>query len=85
MANNNLTPESQAAFELSVYLCAYLKEWQRETGYSAEDFKEAVDWIDNYFKAHPITEQNENIYLLTMAAAAYHEGKERGAQECRNQ
>lgn len=35
MANNNLTPESQAAFELSVYL----KAWQRETGYSAEDFK----------------------------------------------
>ena len=81
MANNNLTPESQAAYELSVYL----KAWQRETVYSAEDFKEAADWIDDYFKAHPITEQNENIYLLTMAAAAYHEGKERGAQECRNQ
>lgn len=81
MRNNNLTPESQAAFELSVYL----KAWQRETGYSAEDFKEAADWIDNYFKAHPITEQNSNVYLLTMAAAAYHEGKEREAQECKNQ
>lgn len=75
MANNNLTSESQAAFELSVYL----KAWQRETGYSAEDFKEAADWIDNYFKAHPITEQNANIYMLTMTAAAYHAGKEKGA------
>ena len=80
MANNNLTPESQAAFELSVYL----KAWYKETGYSSEDFKEAADWIDNYFMAHPITEQNANIYMLTMTAAAYHEGKERGTAKCQS-
>ena len=74
MANNNLTPESQAAFELSVYL----KAWYKETGYSNEDFKEAADWMDNYFKEHPTTDQNANIYMLTMTAAAYHAGKERG-------
>ena len=73
----NLTPESQVAFELSVYL----KAWQRETGYSADDFKEAADWIGDYVKAHPITDQNENIYMLTMTAAAYHAGKERGKAE----
>ena len=73
----NLTPDSQAAFKLSVYLRA----WQRETGYSADDFKEAADWIGDYVKAHPITDQNENIYMLTMTAAAYHAGKERGKAE----
>lgn len=62
-------------------LSAYLKAWQRETGYSADDFKEAADWIDNYLKEHPITEQNEKIYMLTMAAAAYHSGKERRKAE----
>ena len=81
MADINLTPESETAFELSVYL----KAWQKETGYSAEDFKEVADWMDDYFKTHPITDQNEDIYLLTMTAAAYHEGKEKGAQECKNQ
>ena len=80
MANDKLTPESAAAFELSVYL----KAWQKETGYSEDDFKEAADWIDDYFKAHPITDQNANIYMLTMTAAAYHAGKEKGAAECQS-
>lgn len=61
MANENLTPESNALFELSVYL----KAWQRETGYNKADFEEAADWIDNYFKEHPITDQNANIYRGT--------------------
>lgn len=78
MANINLTPESGAAFELSIYL----KAWQKETGYNKDKFKEAADWIDEYFKLHPITDQNANIYMLTMVSAAYHAGKERGAAEC---
>lgn len=76
MANDKLTPESAAAFELSVYL----KAWQRETGYNKADFEEAADWMDGYFREHPITDQNANIYMLTMTAAAYHAGKERGQQ-----
>ena len=80
MTEVKLTPESETACELSVYL----KAWQRETGYNKADFEEAADWIDNYFKEHPITDHNANIYMLTMTAAAYHAGKEKGAAECQS-
>lgn len=80
MDNNNLTPESNTFFELSLYL----KAWQKETGFTAADFKEAADWISDYFKEHPITNQNANIYMLVMTSAAYYAGKERGQQECLN-
>lgn len=78
MANDNITPESGALLELFIYQ----KAWQKETGFTEAEFKEVAEWMDDYFKEHPITERNGNIYMLTMIAAAYHAGKERGQQEC---
>ena len=77
MSNTNLTPENNALSELSVYLDA----WQKESALCPADFKEAADWIDSYIKAHPITDQNANVYLLTMATAAYHAGKQAAERE----
>lgn len=58
----------------------FLEAYHKETELTGSDLKEAADWISEYFKAHPIRGQNANIYLLTMATAAYHDGKKKGAQ-----
>lgn len=80
-----LTEEEKREQSNQAGIIEFLKAYHKETGLTGSDLKEATNWISEYFKTHPITGQNANIYLLTMAAAAYHEGKERGAQECKNQ